>query len=332
MSTKAPGREAALGPATDPVTPGDGTGEPGAAAAVIGSLSPSRAGDFLTCPLLYRFRVIDKLPEAPSASATRGTVVHAVLERLFDLPAGERQSEAARAMVPGEWQRLLAAEPELAQLFADDVQGVQLAEWLASASDLVAAYFELEDPSRFEPAERELYVETLLELEPGSRLLLRGYVDRLDVAGTGALRVVDYKSGRAPRPGWEQKAMFQLRFYALVLWRMRGVVPRVLQLLYLGSGEVLRYEPDEADLRAVERKVVALWRAIDRASRTGDWRANPGRLCDWCEHKPICPAWGGTPPEMPRVQQVAIGLSGVHPSTDPAAEELPSPRSHPDDL
>ncbi len=76
------------------------------------------------------------------------------------------------------------------------------------------------------------------------------------------MRVVDYKTGRAPREGFEAKAMFQMRFYALVLWRLRGEVPRLLQLLYLGSGEVLRYEPDEADLRATERKVLALWDAI----------------------------------------------------------------------
>ena len=46
------------------------------------SPSPSRASDFLTCPLLYRFRTIDRLPEQPSPAATRGTVVHSVLERL----------------------------------------------------------------------------------------------------------------------------------------------------------------------------------------------------------------------------------------------------------
>src|SRR5262244_143201 len=51
------------------------------------SLSPSRAADFMVCPLLYRFRVIDRIPELPSPVAARGTVVHAVLERLFDLPA-----------------------------------------------------------------------------------------------------------------------------------------------------------------------------------------------------------------------------------------------------
>src|SRR3712207_8287961 len=43
------------------------------------SLSPSRAADFKTCPLLYRFRTIDRLPERKSLAAVRGTLVHSVL-------------------------------------------------------------------------------------------------------------------------------------------------------------------------------------------------------------------------------------------------------------
>jgi putative RecB family exonuclease len=96
----------------------------------------------------------------------------------------------------------------------------------------------------------------------------------------------------------------------------------MLQLLYLGSGEVLRYEPDEADLRATERKLEALWHAISRAARTGDWRPSPGRLCDWCDYRPMCPAFGGTPPPLPHT-------ASVEPN---AAEELTSPRSHPDEF
>lgn len=127
------------------------------------ALSPSRASDFMQCPLLYRFRVIDRLPEKPSPAATRGTVVHAVLERLFDAPAAERTAVGARAMVPGEWEKLLAKRPELAELFADDVAGERLAQWLAEAETLVERWFSLEDPTRLEPAERELYVETVLD-------------------------------------------------------------------------------------------------------------------------------------------------------------------------
>ena len=156
------------------------------------------------------------------------------------------------------WDTLLAAEPELAEMFAE--RGPEVAEWLASCRTVLDRYFTLEDPRRIEPAERELYVEALLD----SKLLLRGFVDRLDIAPDGAIRVVDYKSGKSPGEMFEAKALFQMKFYALVIWRTRGVVPAMLQLVYLGNGEMLRYVPDEADLLATERKVEAIWRAIAR--------------------------------------------------------------------
>ena len=268
-----------------------------AAQAVAGSLSPSRAADFMACPLLYRFRVVDRLPEPPSSLAARGTVVHAVLERLFDLAPAERTPERATGMVGPEWQRLLALEPDLADLFADDADGSALAEWLEGARALLDRYFSLENPTLLQPRHREMYVETTLD----SGLRLRGYVDRLDVSPDGDLRVVDYKTGRAPGEFVEYKALFQMRFYALVLWRLYGRVPRLLQLLYLGSGEILRYEPDEAGLLATERKLMALWQAIERATASGDWRASPSRMCEWCHHRPLCPAWGGIPPPLPVV-------------------------------
>jgi putative RecB family exonuclease len=257
------------------------------------ALSPSRAADFMQCPLLYRFRVVDRLPEAPSPAAVRGTVVHAVLERLFDLPAAERTLVAAEQLLAPEWDRARDDRPELGQLFGDDAAG--LAEWLTSASALLARWFALEDPTRLEPAERELYVETALD----DGLVLRGYVDRIDVAPDGRVRVVDYKTGRAPSEAFEAKALFQMKFYALVLWRLHGRLPSVLQLVYLGNSEILRYSPDESDLLATERKVKALWQAISLAAQTGDWRPSPSRLCDWCDHHAYCPTKGGTPPPVP---------------------------------
>ena len=263
---------------------------------VLGALSPSRAGDFMTCPLLYRYRTIDKLPEPPSPDAVRGTVVHRVLEVLFDLPAAERTPEQARELLVPAWSELLESVPELAEMFAaDPAEGPDLATWMTSCRAVLDRYFTLEDPRQLEPAERELYVETLLE----SRLLLRGFVDRVDIAPDGAIRVVDYKTGRSPGEMFEGKALFQMKFYALVLWRTRGVLPAMLQLVYLGNGELVRYVPDEQDLLSTERKIEAVWQAIRQAEESGDWRPNPSRLCAWCAHQAICPAFGGTPPPLP---------------------------------
>ncbi len=257
------------------------------------SLSPSRASDFQSCPLLYRFRVLDRLPEPPSPAAVRGTLVHSVLEALYDLPADQRSLDAAIELVAPQWAALAAERPEVVAMVAES--GSDEGAWLRAAGDLVEAYFAMEDPTRLEPAARELRVEA----ELASGLTLRGFVDRLDRNPAGQTRVVDYKTGRPPGVGFEAKAMFQMRFYALALWRMHGQVPTLLQLMYLSTGVVLRYEPDEADLLAMERKINALWAAIQRATTSGDWRPRRSALCQWCAHQALCPEWGGTPPPLP---------------------------------
>src|SRR3954452_5545276 len=133
------------------------------------ALSPSRAADFMQCPLLYRFRVVDRLPEAPSPAAVRGTVVHAVLERLFDLPAPERTLTSARAMLGPQWERVRTEEPEVGGLFDGDQDAG--AGGLAGAEELLARGCDLEDPTWLEPADRELCAETTLD----DGLQLRGY-------------------------------------------------------------------------------------------------------------------------------------------------------------
>ena len=109
-AAEAPDAARSASPGAEPPDP-RATAEPGAGDGVTPeradrpsgpSLSPSRAGDFLTCPLLYRYRVIDRLPEPPSPAAVRGTLVHSVLERLFDAAAADRTPEAARALVEPE--------------------------------------------------------------------------------------------------------------------------------------------------------------------------------------------------------------------------------------
>lgn len=256
------------------------------------SISPSRAADFKQCPLKYRFRSIDRLEEKPSPAAVRGTLVHAVLEELFDLPAAERTPTSAVALVPGQWAALVEERPEVAEMLT--AESISEESWFAQSGRLIERWFTLEDPSRLEPAEREVKVEVEVD-----GLVLRGIIDRVDIAPSGQVRVVDYKTGRTPAVGFEGPALFQMKFYGLVMWRRTGRIPDLLQLVYLKDGTVIRYEPDEGDLLALERNVQAVWAAIERATVEGDFRPRPSRLCSWCDFKPLCPAFGGTPPPLP---------------------------------
>ncbi|WP_028647080.1 PD-(D/E)XK nuclease family protein [Nocardiopsis sp. CNT312] len=257
------------------------------------ALSPSRAADFLQCPLLFRFRAVDRLPESPSPEALRGTLVHSCLERLYELPSETRTPRTAVGLVDPQWERLRTKKPEVGEVFADQAE---IDAWLESARHLVRRYFDLENPAALEPREREMRLEVALP----TGLRLRGYVDRLDVAPSGQIRVVDYKTGKSPHPRFEDKARFQIFFYAVMIWRDLGIVPSRLQLVYLGGdGAVRWYDPTEDELRAAETEITALWERIEEAGRSGVWLPRRSKLCGWCEHQAICPEFGGTPPPLP---------------------------------
>lgn len=255
------------------------------------ALSPSRAADYKQCPLLYRYRAIDRIEAPPSRAQLRGTLVHSALEHLYGLPAADRGSDRAIALLEQAWSAMLDEHEFAADTVAED----EREKFVAEARALVDAYYTLEDPTRFDPESCEQLVET--EIADG--VLLRGYIDRIDVAPTGQVRVVDYKTGKAPRQIAEGKALFQMKFYALVLLRTRGIVASQLRLLFLADGQVLTYSPDEDELDRFERTLVAIWSAIRTAGVSGDFRPKPSKLCGWCDYQALCPSFGGTPPAYP---------------------------------
>lgn len=267
------------------------------------SLSPSRASDFTTCPLLFRFRSIDRLPEQPSPAAIRGTLVHQALEDLFNLPAAERVPEAAQALAEAAFEALVTTDP----VSAAAVVGPQ--GQAPSLRPLLDAYFSLEDPRRLEPHARELPIQVAIQ---GS-FEIRGFIDRVDRAPDGRIRIVDYKTGKSPRPAFQDKAMFQMRFYALAWWRQHGEIPARLQLLYLGDARPLSHDPDEASLLATERRILALRDAISIAADSRAFEPTPSRLCDWCSYKDLCPAFDGTPPPLPPRHEWVTVMRGSRP-------------------
>lgn len=243
-------------------------------------LSPSRINDFNNCPQLYKYRAIDQLPEPPSIDAERGKLIHSVLEDLFEEKMEDRNLATALDLLPKAWQEHLVSQPELAHLVLDEK------EWMDRASSLLSSYFTLENPANFESTFRELH----LEKDMSEEIYLHGYVDRLDIAPTGEVRIVDYKTGKSPKPGWEEKALFQLRVYALLYWQNHGVLPRLLKLIYLGDQKVVESSPTEAQLKSTEKILFNIGQEILSAIETSHFPTKKSRLCDWCFFKTICPA------------------------------------------
>lgn len=272
------------------------------------ALSPSRAADFQQCPLLFRLRTIDKIPTRPAEAAVRGTLVHQVLEDLFEAPQTERTLEFAKQLLQPAWVKVLEQSPDslyVVQPEAEFIPGnaqaqvtaseAEIKTWAEGAIPLLEAYFEVEDPTHLQPEARELWLSVTSE----GGTPMRGIVDRLDVAPDGRIRVVDYKSGKAPNPRFQDKALFQMKFYALMLWRQRGTLPTRLQLVYLKSKSLLTADPTEEEIANFEVRVDDLWSEITKAAADQDFPPKESRLCDWCDFQALCPAKGGKLPAYP---------------------------------
>lgn len=254
------------------------------------SLSPSKVASFTTCALAFRFSAIDKLPEPPSVPATKGTLVHAALERLFTRPAEERTLPTALTAVDEAFE-LLRTTPDYTDLGLDREQE---AAFLDDAEQLVRGYFRLEDPRRIHPIGLELQ----LAVDLGG-LTLRGIIDRLELDDAGELVVTDYKTGRVPHEHHEQARLGGVHFYAFLCEQYLGRRPARVQLLYLAEPAAITTTPTEQSVRALERKVRAVWAAIERACEQERFQPRPSRLCDWCAFRDRCPAFGGRPDADP---------------------------------
>ena len=269
--------------------------------ALPSSLSPSKVASFTECALAFRFSAIDRLPDPPTVATVRGTLVHAALERLFLLEPHERTPGAGQASQQ-EARLELATDPEALELGLDPEGEAAL---VAEASVLVERYFELEDPTAIRPIGLELKLEADVE-----GLRVRGIIDRLELDDDGELIVTDYKSGRSPGERYEQSRLGGVHFYAFLCERVLGRRPARVQLLYLGDGVTIRTVPSDQSIRALERKVRAIWMAIERACERDDFRPRTSRLCDYCAYQAWCPAFGGDP-EGARVEAARLAAAAA---------------------
>ncbi|HEX6146230.1 MAG TPA: PD-(D/E)XK nuclease family protein [Acidimicrobiia bacterium] len=253
--------------------------------APLQTLSPSRAGDFKTCPQLFKFRAIDRLGEPASIYQARGTTAHLALQRLFDHPSGERSPELLYDLFREAWTELRGSE-EFVSLFGDIDQERQ---WGVESLELLANYFGIEDPTGFDPVDRELDM-----LEDLGGITIRGILDRIDRDDDGRLIITDYKTGKAPPERFALPAFFALKIYALLIRRSMGETPKELRLLYLSGPTLYRLDIDDRQLDAMDSQLRALWNAIDRALATRNFPPRPGTLCNWCSFQEICPAFAET--------------------------------------
>jgi putative RecB family exonuclease len=112
------------------------------------------------------------------------------------------------------------------------------------------------------------------------------------------LRIVDYKTGRSPSPRFQGEALFQLRFYALLLRLSKDQDVEAVLLYYLGNKQILRSRPTSGELDRTLLKIRTVWQSIKRMEQAKDFPPVKQPLCGWCSFRAACPLFGGVTPPL----------------------------------
>lgn len=231
------------------------------------AISVSSAETWHQCHMKWLLSRDHKVPEDQKGEALRyGSAVHALAGTTAVLTYGAECEDMERVKaVDG-----VPYPPGFAGRFNDD------AVWVHS---ILAG---------FKNAGYELEVERKIEL-PMHPVPFVGYVDLLASSMT-LLVIADWKTTKKRRTRASAPMSLQLRAYAAWAARQPEHQDKAIEcrLLFLDGQEISRAVFDE----------FAMNDALDYLARTAqeildatpeDCAPSPTRLCDWCDHKALCP-------------------------------------------
>jgi CRISPR/Cas system-associated exonuclease Cas4 (RecB family) len=257
---------------------------------------------YLECPFKYfaadLLRLGEEREDEPGLTPqTRGQFIHDVFHRFFD--AWQRQGGGAITLDNlAEAGQLFTSVAEAA--LARVPEGDRLPErnrLLGSAAAVGLGERVLRLEAERGASVRERRLEFALSGEfvlgaDGSRVVrLSGTADRVDLLADGSLRVIDYKSGRAPR----RERAIQIPVYAACvqqqLQREPGRCWTIGESGYIAFGEAQTFHPvvrsgADPELDAGQQRFLA---AVDRIA-AGDFPPRPLEpfRCVFCAYPSVC--------------------------------------------
>jgi|SRR5579859_66058 len=268
------------------------------------TLSHSQLETWQQCQLKWRLTKIDKVAKAPSEALILGTAFHAALE------------EDGRRIIEG---RARYDEIRLFQFFArtmDDelyrndpnklLKSQQLSAMRAKAQLMILKYIDIVQPT-FKP----ISVESSFTFAVSEAVKFTGRIDAVTARG-----IVDWKTAGKPWEAGTQHSKDQAQAYLTALPEQSQVSFAVFSTDgNTATFQSLATQRDEAKAVAYKAKVLDIAEEIDRAKRSGQFAANVGPLCGWCEVLGSCTAgqaWlkmKGRVPQVPVIQAMREGNS-----------------------
>lgn len=248
----------------------------------LAGFSFSAISTFQNCPRSFKFRYIEKLPEAfTTIEAYMGTCVHETLEWAYTQRQQGYESNIDMVMEQfrGSWNKEIASPLKVVK------EDKCKEDYYLQGKQFLVYYFQKIFPhDRSETLFLEHTFQVVLEI--GERQVhYRGIIDRIARLPDGTLRIIDYKTGKVGHP----LDTLQLPSYAMYIFQ-HNIDPRV-ELCY----EDLKEQRTDTvlvtrkDIRHVKEQLVNEIKTILNTPED-NFAARPSTLCLWCGYNTVCPS------------------------------------------
>lgn len=256
---------------------------------------PTQLTTYQQCPLKYKCsrdpEIRDKYRQ-PSPQLYMGSAVHDALEHFFDITkvaVTDRTSERLEHLLRRAWAGVDLSpwkrgqrEEERKRVFGDDTE--LEASWGKKSLNILYRYFLIADKTVV-PFTAEQFHETRLD----SGILIAGKIDRIDKMDDGSLKVIDYKTGKAPFKKDDASIAeddLQLSMYAMVVMKKYGVPVSRCSLVFLAHDEEVGFTPTMDMLKG---KAAEIADTVKKIESDTEFVPKENHFCPWCEYREICP-------------------------------------------
>lgn len=111
-----------------------------------------------------------------------------------------------------------------------------------------------------------------------------GKVDRIDQIANEGVEIIDYKTGK-PKEKLDADDKTQLLIYQVAATQALGLTPKILSYYYLEDNSKISFLGTSDELERLAATVADIGQRI----ASGDFASTPGRHCQYCDFKNICP-------------------------------------------
>lgn len=217
----------------------------------------------------------------PWGSAEQGTAVHAVLERLYSLPAEQRTKENRERLLDAESRTTIADD---AHRKPERVAQIRKA-WRSEVRFKMSGMAKIENAADVQVFATELQIDDVNV----NGVPFIGYIDRVD--GTeGALKPVDHKTGKMPVLKHGDPHGDQLRLYAEALAVKYGTSPSEASVFYTKFGKERAVDLSPEAVADTLDRFKQSWEDLQDFNDKGLYPAKPSKMCAYCPVKHACPA------------------------------------------